>query len=284
MADPHLNLFYSYNRSPESELIEDNLTRAFIQVLRALSAEARGWFLDQLFKDQDNGLSECDFTRAEFALQDHMTKPAHEFEVKRIVTLSTRVPETEEIKPEEQPSGGSRPDAWIYDSNERERSYCLLIECKRGDNPIDPAQLKRHTQEWFHAPLKEIVQTPLKWNDVLEAIEAAKNPPSRLNGQELHIVGQLEQFLGFFGYRVFKGFGFAGLRRVPDFRLACARARSSEHGGLFHFAELGPPLDFRLRNAAASSATEKDRLYCFKALGAAPAFRLCTRKGDEHGC
>ncbi|MEO0080807.1 MAG: hypothetical protein ABIL25_00740 [candidate division WOR-3 bacterium] len=41
MEDRHLNLFYSYNQSREAELIENNLTRAFIQALRMQGAPPR---------------------------------------------------------------------------------------------------------------------------------------------------------------------------------------------------------------------------------------------------
>ena len=69
MTDPHLNLFYSYNQ--DNELIENNLTRAWIVTLRMLSAEIRNLFLQTLFKNHlqvpDEQLPS--FRTAHFALQ-----------------------------------------------------------------------------------------------------------------------------------------------------------------------------------------------------------------------
>jgi hypothetical protein len=152
MTDKHLNLFYSYHIEESSPLCEDNLTRAFVQVLRALSVGTRGSLLHSIIDPADESLRGCDFSRAEFALQNHFRGPAHEFRNKRIVTIATHAPEPAEATPEERPPGGSRPDAWIYDTDSQERSYCLLIECKRGGNEIDPDQLRRHAWEYpFHA-------------------------------------------------------------------------------------------------------------------------------------
>ena len=308
MADRHLNLFYSYNRSPSEELIEDNLTRAFIQVLRGLSPGTCGWFLHRLLDTRDANLGECDFARADFALQDRLTEPAHEFKLKRIVTMSTRAPEAEDGEPSEVPTGGSRPDAWVYDSNSEIRSYCLLIECKRGENPIDSDQLRRHAQEWFHLPLEEVGQSSLEWYDVLNAIEAAKELATGPSRQELHLLAQLEQFLGFFDYRLFKGFRFDKreltsspdwrlfhgearhglfrldeLHQVPEFSLCRAREGALEQGGLLHFDRLKPAPTFKLRGATGTTKTVTDWMFRFGRLGPVPAFNLINKKGDKHG-
>ena len=74
MTDQHLNLFYTYNR--DSELIENNLTRAWIVTMRMLSAETRSQLLQALFKVPLLSLGSLlpVFPRLAF-LQGHMDTP-----------------------------------------------------------------------------------------------------------------------------------------------------------------------------------------------------------------
>lgn len=287
MADRHLNLFYSYNQSREAELIENNLTRAFIQVLRALSGPVRNRLLRSLFSSRPESatLASYDYERAETALQDNMDDAvSKKCAGKHVIAIATRRPDEESDDGTQQHDveGSSKPDAWIYDGQKHE--FCLLIECKRGGNEIDPEQLQRHARRWFGMDAADVHRVDLTWQYVLKVVEQEQQLAQKDNQHEREYV--LSGFIGFlqeFGYRLFKGFHFADLRDVPGFRLANTRTKSSERGGLFHFTSLGPPPDFRLRTAAAGLRTAKHRLFCFEELGTAPRFRLRTRKGDNHG-
>ncbi len=287
MLDRHLNLFYSYNQSREAELIENNLTRAFIQTLRALSGPVRNRLLRSLFSSRPKSatLASYDYERAETALQNHMDESVSRGCVgKHIITIATHEPEEEMDSgvAERNNDGDSIPDAWIFDKERCE--YCLLIECKRGGNPRAEDQIRRHAKKWFGMDAADVHRVDLTWQGVLKVVEQEQLLAQRDNQHEReYVLSGLIGFLDHFGYRLFKGFHFGDLRGVPGFRLANTRTKTSERGGLFHFTSLGPPPDFRLRTAAAGSPTEKNRLFRFEELGTAPRFRLCTRKGDNHG-
>ena len=116
MADRHLNLFYSYNQ--DNELIENNLTRAFVVSLQAVSPEVRNRFLKVLLQKEYirlklSGVVELSsFMNAEFSLQGYMNKEvARTFAHPYIITIaSDRYQESGE---EFQNDSNSIPDAWI---------------------------------------------------------------------------------------------------------------------------------------------------------------------------
>ncbi|GAF93132.1 unnamed protein product, partial [marine sediment metagenome] len=76
MDDKYLNLFFSYNQ--DNELIEDNLTRAFILSLSLLSPSSLQVILSKLLTDPYKSNStqqnpfEIDFSNAKFALQGNI--------------------------------------------------------------------------------------------------------------------------------------------------------------------------------------------------------------------
>lgn len=94
MADRHLNLFYTYNR--DNELIENNLTRAFIVFLSTVSGEVRHKILSTLLgrSDKTNGSSAdaegLDFKDACFALQSNINPYLPQnADRKALLTIST---------------------------------------------------------------------------------------------------------------------------------------------------------------------------------------------------
>ena len=231
MTDRHLNLFHCYSaRSREGKPVEDNLTRAFIQTIRMLSSRSRKRFLDALFARFEH--LKCDFSQADVALQGNIPDVCHprsvkyaprgvKYDVKRIVTIATSTRSTSRRVPEEY----SRPDAWIFDTTLP--SYCLLVESKcRGDS-VSPEQLQGHaeyfdwdwrTLNWEAMKLDPYLLT-LTWYDVLgvidEAIPELSDADSRtaeialrLNDQEKMVLTHLWVFIGYYGYRLFKGFRF----------------------------------------------------------------------------
>jgi hypothetical protein len=217
--DRHLNLFYSYNLSVQDELIENNLTRAFIQTLSLLSSENRNRFLKNLFGEKSE-LQNHDYSKALFVLQNYMDKEiSREANKKYIVTIAEEPldfveKQTNEKNNDSKLEQSSIPDAWIYNNSE----YCILIECKRGKS-YDNKQIESHRKNWF------CIYTPiikLAWGDVLWAIhrmlnsEEAKN---NLNYQERIVLEDLSEFINFYGYYIFTGFDFENIPEKPEFEL-----------------------------------------------------------------
>jgi hypothetical protein len=258
MADPHLNLFYPYGaRDREGGLLEDNLTRALVHTIKLLSEEHRAAFLDALFSrarhlmyldrtpdgDELASIPATDFRRADVALQDRIPNkhnPKHanygDDSRRRVVTISSG--HSPKKLSGEKPKD-SRPDAWIFDREGA--SFCLLLECKYGDNPVEEHQIRRHGAEWFGKKAWKMEKEgswdrdiapdllDLTWYDVLEATKAATKEidresedaaaPVGRNELEKQILLELHHFIGFYGYWRFVGFRFSELRRRPEWRL-----------------------------------------------------------------
>jgi hypothetical protein len=244
MSDRHLNLFYTYNR--DAELVENNLTRAWIVSLKLLSGRVRDGLLRSLLEEPFRSLAMSQpgelpcFVNAQFALQGYMdASQANEFPDQYILTIASNryggIEDDSTTKPEAQEREGtsgaqsstsgtySIPDAWIYDEKE---GYCFLIEAKVGLNPVDDAQVKAHAAHWFGMTGREDVRSrllPLTWIDVLQAIGEVRSGRSggdvSLNDQESQILEALEDFIGFFGYHIFYGFDFRPLQNPPKFTI-----------------------------------------------------------------
>ena len=224
MADRHLNIFYTYNI--DNELIENNLTRAFIVTLRILSDQVRDSFLRFLLEDiwrtTSDSIELPTFGDSEFFLQGYMSKnQARNSPYSYIVAIAGG--RYEQVEAEVNSYVNSIPDAWIYSEK---TGYCFLIEAKVGNNPFDDNQLYSHAKEWLGFLTPEQIRKhilTITWVDVLQAIdrvrlsaEAAELP---LNQQERLILDDLEEYLGFFDYKVFGGFDFEKLKTAPEFKL-----------------------------------------------------------------
>jgi hypothetical protein len=232
--DPHLNLFYSYGAKDsrgieKSTLIENNLTRAFVQTIRLLSDGRRHELLQALFVS-DKELGGCRFERAGVALQDNI--PTHcrpngsRYKTMRIVTIATSAGD---------PGMGNGqsedmdryPDAWIFDRAEHQ--YCLLLECKTRVYPVSLDQIRGHAEQfgddWAEPKLdwREMQDRPglrllaLTWYDVLAAL--AKTFPKltddgggavELLAYEEELTLHLKEYIGYYGYRLFAGFRLHG--------------------------------------------------------------------------
>jgi hypothetical protein len=224
MADKHLNLFYSYNQ--DNELIENNLTRAFIVSLRVVSAIVRNYFLKVLLEKEFIRLKINDivdlssFMNAKFSLQAHMSKEkVKKFAHSYIMTLAS---DTYVESEEAQTNGTTIPDAWIYDEI---AGYCFLIEAKVGQNPLDNCQLHSHAKEWLLLMSREEVHKHLitiTWIDVLQAINRVQSQTDlgklTLNKQEYFIFDALKEYLSFFNYKLFQGFQFKPLLNPPKLK------------------------------------------------------------------
>lgn len=208
MEAPHLNLFYSYNR--DNELIENNLTRAWIVTLRMLSPEVRRALLVSLLKPPVDVV----FTEPQFSLQGYMDlSTARTAQRKYVVALATSS-FNDVSTPHDFESGyeGSIPDAWIYDAG---GEYCYLVEAKVGDYPLTSVQLRSHAAHWLGLSGDQFKDhlVSLTWFDVLDSISRIQAVGSQ---QERQLLENLVGFLGYYGYRLFTGFDISNLQLPPD--------------------------------------------------------------------
>ena len=248
MKDLHLNLFYSYNR--DNELIENNLTRAFIVTLRLLSPDARDALLQALLKEplQRLGAPEHSYHNVKMALQSNMNREhSQRLPFRYLIAMtSDRVIMSEEVDFEEIVSGiyDSIPDGWIYDPDS---DFCFLNEAKVGSNPINEVQVLSHAGIWLgidaHKLPKHLIS--LTWIDVIQAVRSLNQTSDGItfNTQEIMLLDELVDFLGLFGYRIFTGISWDNLQQHPDFYLSNYLL---SHADWHQFSGLYPAPDFRL--------------------------------------
>jgi hypothetical protein len=257
-----MNLFYSYNES--NQLIENNLTRAWIVSLKLLSGMVRNHLLKALLARPLGVERLPDFSQARFALQAHMSKEISRQSAQRfILAIATERFEEDQEEPDEavdtgsastmQPSGGgSIPDGWIYE----EKNYVYLVESKIGTNPLGAPQLFGEARDWFGFDEQEARGhiLALTWYDVMAAIErtiqGARSGKLLLNGQEHLILNEFGTYLGFFGYRLFRGFRLSELGNKPDFSVlpsGYSHAGESDQEGSLTFSGMREPPKLKLR-------------------------------------
>lgn len=268
MADRHLNLFYTYNR--DSELIENNLTRAFIVFLSIVSDEARHKILSALLEQPHKTINyfasveDLDFTDAHFALQSnidrHLPKRSNRQLLLTIATEPLNIASTLDITDVESDgesvnnSGfSSVPDAWIYDDT---KGYCILVEAKVGTYPLDIGQLQAHARDWFGSDLQELNSRnslcSATWIDVLKILRIVWEERSYTDSSEGMLFSHMAEFIGYYGYRLFDGFNFSNLDTPPD--LIVSDLPTPTHGVLdLSFYRLASPPNFVLARRFPSS-------------------------------
>ncbi len=267
MADKHLNLFYTYNR--DNELIENNLTRAFIVFLSILSGETRHRILSTLLKrsrktaDNPVDIDELDFRDARFALQSNIDRGIPKGSDRKLlltvstepldIVFSTAVPHVEFTAESENDSGStSVPDAWVYSNT---RAYCILIEAKVGLYALNIRQLEAHARDWFGSSLQNLDSRnslcSVTWLDVLETLKETLGNDPCIDPSEGALLSHLMEFISYYGYRLFEGFDFRGLHASPGLvighpappdRLAPPESRVLD----FTFQQLSSPPEFVL--------------------------------------
>ena len=226
-VDRHLNCFYSYDQ--DDELIEDNLTRALIVTLRGVYATTRHKILSSL----GGPFEHYDFGNAEFALQrnSHVPTKAIEYQGKHIVTVGSDASRIEwdtynnediryTLTHKRQPPGssadlrelchGSRPDAWIYDSTDRQ--YCFLIESKLPGGPLDVGQVIRHAHKHYGLDDVHAVQEctiSLTWQDILRSLVEAEGYCD--DSLDAFLIQNCSDFMSYFGLVLFRGLDLRSL-------------------------------------------------------------------------
>ena len=244
MGDRHLNLFYSYNQ--DNQLIENNLTRAWIVTLGFLSGPARDAWLRLLLQEpfaqigQNVGAFPT-FGNARCALQGWMD-PTKTKSLSRSYVL-TIAGDALDLSAQEGSSYQSIPDGWIFDMS---AGYCLLVEAKLHGNPLDEAQVVAHAKDWLGLSTSALKGRLLavSWLDVARSIEEIKEAQA-LTQQESAILNHLAEFLGFYGYHLFHGFHLSSLKPPPRFELRRSKTRP-----FAHFTTLDHPPNFHLITSA----------------------------------
>lgn len=241
--DWHLNLFYSYNQ--DNELIENNLTRAFIVTLRLLSPITKHRLLHTLLKKSlcRFGEAELSFHSAKLALQSHIDLHRILRMPKRyLLTLtSDRIVLAEEEGQQDWSTKiySSIPDGWIYDY---QAGWCILIEAKVGANPLNEQQLISHAVKWLsiNSSMLSSHLISLNWRDVISAIQQIESviEINEINQQERMLLSEFMEFLGYYGYRKFEGLIWKGLQLPPEFMLRKHRIGRFKRNGFLQFSNL----------------------------------------------
>ena len=217
--DKHLNLFYTYDQ--DNQLVENNLTRALIVCLRFLGGNNREKLLKTLLARRiaeisgEGALESLGFERASFALQGHIdARISRGAANKYLLVISSKAAVD---LPESANRYDSVPDAWIFDANMP--SYVFLVEAKVGTNMPDVDQLHSHASRWLDIDDLASCIIAVSWLDVLRTANDMLAQDNGLNQQEKHLLADFISYLGFFGYRLLRGFHLTALRPEPHFRL-----------------------------------------------------------------
>lgn len=134
MEDKHLNIFFSYNR--DNQLIENNMTRAFIVTMEIVSQELKIRFLSRLLEPDIDFKALSKDKNICFAMQDKL--PVSRINLKKIpnkylIALSgTKA--IEDLEKYQDPASFNkvvasptiRPDGWIFE-NAKLPNYCFII-------------------------------------------------------------------------------------------------------------------------------------------------------------
>ena len=226
MTDPHLNLFYTYNQ--DNQLIENNLTRAFIITTRFLSEPSRDILWNSLIAERvgstliGNSLKSISLENAEFALQDNMDRDISRSSLNKfIVSISSyryEVPDDIQVT-----IYTSKPDGWIYDQS---GTYCFLVESKIGDNPISNPQIISHALKWLEIPQTKLTEhlISLTWNDVVGGVQnllisTISSESPGLSYQERSLLNDFKDYMKLYGYGKYSGLSFDGLVNAPSLHI-----------------------------------------------------------------
>ena len=234
MRDKHHNLFYSYNL--DNELIENNMTRAFIVTLRTVSNAAKSYVLSRLLKSLSTLDSTFKFDNVEFALQDRI--PIGKEQIRKIphkfliaLTANDVISEFEKYEDPDlfesvMTSPGIKPDAWIYDKSAEPR-YCFLIECKPSGSVLSADQIIAYDKHFFGASSHKEAKGRLiilNWTDIIEVCKRLIDCGLSVNDQEARIIGDFLEYLSYCGIVSFEGIHLESIGSIPafSFSLPCS--------------------------------------------------------------
>jgi hypothetical protein len=146
--DRHLNLFYSYNNN--QELIENNLTRAFIHAFRFQSATTQKVIVETIIGESLRG-EDYEFTCALQGNIPYSLETIRAVGKKYPISLVDASYITNSQKYRDQAeyaavAPGRLPDGWIIEKKGR---LILLIEAKPPQTEMDMSQLIAYAKHFF---------------------------------------------------------------------------------------------------------------------------------------
>lgn len=201
--DRHLNLFHSYRTAH----VEDNVTRALIVALRALSPlhlrmVIKGVLLPEARRDGYDVFAEPDFR---FDLQTAPLPPDERLDASNGVLIGLTYTGTQGVVFDDSgPNGGSRPDAVVHDVG---NDLVFVVESKKGDHQTT-AQLQRHFHHHFKEGTRiEDVYAEVSWTQIVWSL--AELRAHTADPKEVFVIGELIDYLDDLGLLDFIGFRHA---------------------------------------------------------------------------
>ena len=204
-ANPHLNMFYPYRK----EVIEQNLTRALIILLKILSADAKKTILKVLVGDSFP-LSNISDGKLVYSIED-ATPVQNNCKLKRLVAISS----TGVIADDEDTNAKSIPDAQIRLNSGND--IVIMIESKVRSNSLSRDQLKRHAA-LLGSDLESVLAV-VTWNKISSEISKLIMN-DKLSEVETFVCEEFLDFLSMYGYGILNRLSipvFEGLE-VPRMR------------------------------------------------------------------
>jgi hypothetical protein len=182
--DGHFNVFHSYSQGKQNsesvEILEDNLTRAFLITLSYMESGQIIEFLNStIFHHKDCNISPIldtsSLDKIHFDLQNISDKGLRAFVKKSVVkkvllTISPRqynmVLQAEREFAND--TSGSRPDGWIILGE-----YAILIESKVNNNPLTEKQLSSHIKTHFGVSSEDqnFNMIQITWSEIIAGMK-----------------------------------------------------------------------------------------------------------------
>jgi len=230
MTDRHLNIFYSYNS--DNELIENNMTRAFIVTLKFLAPSTRTRFLVVLLGSRKKDVVELDLQNMEFALQGNIDvdlnlirKCKHKYIL--AITGDGLLHGSEKIDNESSSShtiSGEqiRPDGWMFNSK-KPQQYFFLIEAKTVDNVLGAEQIMSYGKHYFgYRSYHELRDSLIciTWYDIVDECSTFCKNDVSLNQQERTILGDFVKFLNYCRVIPFSGWNMSDIPAHPNYKFS----------------------------------------------------------------
>ena len=195
-ANPHLNMFYPYRR----EVIEQNLTRARVIVLKIFNADARNTLL-RVIAGEEFPLPLIDEKKLVYTIEDATPAPKN-CKFKRLVAISS----TGVIEEDGDTDAKSIPDAQIRLNSGNDA--VIMIESKVRSNTLSRDQLKRHAAI-LGEELDSIIRV-VTWNKISSEVSKLTSGDG-LSDIEVFVAQEFLNFLNMYGY------GILNRLQIPSF-------------------------------------------------------------------
>ena len=195
-ANPHLNMFYPYRR----EVIEQNLTRALVIVLKIFNTDARNTLL-RVIVGEEFPLPPIDGKKLVYTIEDATPAPKN-CKFKKLIAISS----TGVIEEDGDTDAKSIPDAQIRLNSGNDA--VIMIESKVRSNTLSRDQLKRHAAI-LGEELDSIIRV-VTWNKISSEVSKLTSGDG-LSDIEVFVAQEFLNFLNMYGY------GILNRLQIPSF-------------------------------------------------------------------